>query len=129
MAYDIGDAVRSRATFKNLSQVLTDPTTVVVTVRDASGNGATYTYGVDAAVEKEGTGVYHIDVEPDEKGIWRCRWSGMGAIKTAEEHSFVVRTRRVTTRNYDFQRETRGRICHGVIALTLPATTGTRSGS
>ena len=89
--YDKGDRVRLSAAFTNLSDVATDPTTVVVKIKDPSGNVATSTYGVDAAVVKDSTGNYHIDLDIDESGIWHHRWTGTGTIVAAGEADISVR--------------------------------------
>jgi hypothetical protein len=90
-AYDKGDQVRVSATFKNIAGTATDPTTVVAKIKDPSGNVSTYTYGTDAELIKDATGMYHIDVDIDERGLWYYRWEATGAVKTAEESTFTVR--------------------------------------
>jgi hypothetical protein len=50
--YDIGDAVRCSATFKDSSNAAVNPTTVTFKYKDPSGNVATLVYGTDAALVK-----------------------------------------------------------------------------
>lgn len=91
--YDIGDAVRFNANFKNSAGADTDPTVVVFKVKDPSGNAATYTYGgtgSNTLAVKDNTGDYHVDVTLDESGIWHYRWSGTGVLDAAEEAKLRV---------------------------------------
>ena len=92
MAYDIGDSVRFRATMTTLAEDAADPTGVVVQIQDPSGNTASYTYDVDAAVKRESEGIFYIDITINESGIWRQHWAGTGALVVAEEASISVRT-------------------------------------
>ncbi len=49
-------------------------------------------YGTDAELVKSATGVYHVDVDADEAGIWRYRFeSGSGVGQAATEGHFKVR--------------------------------------
>jgi hypothetical protein len=56
---------------------------VVIMHKDPSGNVTTLTYGVDAAVVKDGTGIYHVDVDVDEEGRWFYRCEGSGTTQQA----------------------------------------------
>ena len=70
--------------------VRTDPTAVVFKIQDPSGNETTYTYGVDAALVKDSTGVYYVFYVMDEGGEWTVRFNGTGADYDAVEYSFNV---------------------------------------
>jgi hypothetical protein len=96
MAYDVGDGVRFKCSFKDLDDAAADPTTVTALIKDPSGNVETLVYGVDAAVIKSATGIYYVDRTIDEAGIWRHRWTGTGALTVAEESSVSVRTQLVS---------------------------------
>ena len=87
--FDIGDKLRLTGTF-TVSAVNTDPTAVVLQVKDPTGNVTTYTYAL-AEIVKSATGVYYRDVSIDESGVWYYRWSGTGAVETAEEGRIQVR--------------------------------------
>jgi len=92
--YDVGDRIRLTAAFTS-GGVAADPTTVTVRVKDPSGNTASYVYGTDLEVVKDGTGNYHMDVTIDEAGIWGFRWASTGVVVTAEEKSFRIRPQAV----------------------------------
>lgn len=90
-SYDKGDLARSSNTFKNASDVVTNPTTVTVKVEDPSGNESSYVYGTDSEVVRDSTGVYHIDITTDEVGTWVVRWVGTGAVAQVDEDPFFVK--------------------------------------
>lgn len=87
--YDIGDRVRLSATFE-VDGTPTDPDTIVVKVRDPSGNESSDT------PTKEDTGDYYFDLTLDEDGVWYFRFEGTGAAEAAEESTFTVRTTHFT---------------------------------
>lgn len=92
-AYDIGDLVELKGTFRRtLDNAVTDPTMVVLKVKKSDATLITYIYGMDAALVKDSQGVYHCDIEPDVPGRWTFQWKGTGAVKTMEESHFQVRT-------------------------------------
>lgn len=86
---DIGDRVRLTATFQDLDEVATDPTTVVCTVKAPSGPTST------PSVTRVAEGEYIADVDVTEAGLWRYRWAGTGDLVAAEEGEFSVVRRRV----------------------------------
>jgi hypothetical protein len=89
--YDKGDAVRCRATFKDSSDALINPTAVSFKYKDPSGNITTLVYGTDVALVKDSTGNYHVDVDADQSGIWYYRFSSTGTGQAADEETFTVR--------------------------------------
>lgn len=88
--YDKGDLVRLTGTFTDTSTppVNTDPTAVVLRVRNPAGVTSTPTPTRDSA------GVYHYDLSLDTVGEWAYRWEGTGAVTTAEEATLYVRATR-----------------------------------
>lgn len=90
MTYQIGKRVRSSVVFRDVAGAATDPSTVVFKVRTPSGSETTYTYGVDAAVVKDATGTYHVDVTLTAAKRWSFRWNGTGALIAASETSIEV---------------------------------------
>ena len=88
--YDIGDLVRVTGTF-TVSSVATDPTTVTLKVLPPGGTLATYTYAA-GEITKSGTGVYYKDIAITAAGTWYYRWLGTGAVVSAGEEYFHVRT-------------------------------------
>ena len=85
--YDKGDKVRLSATF-SVSGVNSDPTAVVLKVKDPSSNIATYTYAL-AEITKSATGIYYKDISIDESGEWYYRFEGTGAVEAADESRFI----------------------------------------
>lgn len=96
MGYQPGDTVRLSSAF-TVGVTPTDPTTVVLTYRAPSGTTTTLTYLTDAAVVKDGTGVYHADIVASTAGIWSWRWVGTGAAAGVDEGSFSVEPSQITT--------------------------------
>lgn len=90
--YDLGDLVRITGTFTTAAGVATDPTAVLCTYTDPSGDATTLTYGTDVALVKSSTGVYYVDVNADEQGVWEYRFYATGTGQAADEGSFIVQT-------------------------------------
>jgi hypothetical protein len=63
---------------------LTDPTTVVLKVRDPAGVTTTYTYPA-APIVKDAAGSYHADYVPAVAGTYVWRWEGVGVAHAAAE--------------------------------------------
>lgn len=89
--YDKGDKIRLTVTFKNLAEVVTDPTNVYLRVRTPSGTQSTHQYGVDGNVVKTSTGIYYYDLQISESGTYRYKWEGTGALQVSEEGRLSVR--------------------------------------
>ncbi len=90
--YDVGDLVRVTGTFTDVDGVATDPDVVRVKYQDPSGNDTTDLYGTNNTV-KSATGVYYLDIDIDEAGIWYYRIEGEtsgGAGQGAAESWFSV---------------------------------------
>lgn len=71
-----------------------DPATLQFILRQPCGDDVTYTYGTDAALVKDSTGNFHIDVTPDGPGRWHFRWLATGSGAAATEDFFVVQKSR-----------------------------------
>lgn len=94
--YDIGDVVRCTATFTNAAGAGVDPTTVVFTYLDPSGNQVSYEYGVDPEVIRPEDGAYYVDVPVNLSSTWCLRWVGTGLNAAAGEAFFIVRPSKFT---------------------------------
>lgn len=99
--YDIGDLATITATFlvntgsiETPNWVGTDPTTVTCEVRKPSGLVSTYEVAAGEIIH-DGTGVYHLDLEPDEEGDWWYAFIGTGAAQARQEGGFLVQDQRV----------------------------------
>lgn len=89
MSYNIGDTVRVKATFKDADDVLSDPSTVAVTIYEPDGTETTYTLA-GGGVTKESDGVYYTNLTPDQSGVHRYRFTSTGNPALVEESSFFV---------------------------------------
>lgn len=74
----------------------TDPSEVVVRVKPPNAAAVVYRFSLDE-VEKEETGVYHLDVSLDRSGVWYVRGEGTGAVEAAKTETFRVRNDPFTT--------------------------------
>jgi len=87
--YDTGDVVRFSAEFTS-DGVLTDPTEVTLKIKQPNGTISTYTYGA-AEITRVSTGNYYKDVEMTQTGQLWYRFSGTGALISAEESYLIIR--------------------------------------
>jgi hypothetical protein len=100
MSYDIGDRVRignhvlsGAAAFTAIGDVVTDPTTVTLTIKRADGTSLIYGYptpGVDGSLTRESTGRFYRDVTCDVPGVWRIKMDGAGSVVASEQTTFTV---------------------------------------
>lgn len=94
--YDQNDLVRLPVTFKNAADVETDPTTVTFYFKAPSGTETTYIYGTDVEVVRDSAGVFHVDVLPDESGVWVWKWKGTGLVAQTDEGQFFAQPTDIT---------------------------------
>lgn len=90
--YDKGDLVRATGTFTTSAGAATDPTAVFVKYTNPSGSITTLTYGTDAALVKDSTGVYHVDIDANAVGAWTYRFYSTGTGQAAAEGDFFVKS-------------------------------------
>lgn len=89
--YDLGDLVRCSGSFTTTAGAAMDPAAVFFKVKDPEGTVSTpIQYGVDAALVKDSTGNYHVDVDANKSGTWRYRFYSTGNGQAADEGSFNV---------------------------------------
>ena len=85
MATNSGPVSSPVGGFLNASGVLTDPATVTITIRDATGAIT------NPAPVKDGVGLYHYDIDTTGKpGIWTYEWKGSGGIQAIAANQFTV---------------------------------------
>ena len=89
-AYDIGDLVRCTGAFAT-SGTNVNPEAVFFKVKTPAGTVTTYAYGTDAALVRDSTGVYHVDVNAAEAGQYVYRFWSTGAGQAAAEGQFLVK--------------------------------------
>lgn len=90
MSFTLGELIRVSGTFTNSAGTAADPTGVLFKYMNPEGTSIALVYGVDAALVKDSTGNYHIDVDANQTGTWRWRFYATGTGQTAEEGSFTV---------------------------------------
>lgn len=84
-AYHIGQLRRLKCTFYDLNGDPTNPTTVVVTIREPDGTLLTPT------PVSEGSGVYRTDFAIAKPGRHVVNWEGDGVVETVAETEFWAR--------------------------------------
>jgi hypothetical protein len=89
--YYPGQEVRISASFSNLANVATDPSSVTIKVKSPSESVETFVYGTDSELAKDGTGLYHLNYTPDIHGVWFYRVESTGPATAAKEGTFVVK--------------------------------------
>lgn len=89
--YDRGDVVRVSAAFTNPAGAATDPTTVRVLYKYFESAVTTLVYPTDAALVKDSTGNYHVDIDLIAEGVWSIRIEGTGVLTAAAELQVNVR--------------------------------------
>ena len=78
--YARGALVRVRVSFTR-DGTFADPDGVNLRFRPPRQTHTTLIYGVDAAIVKDSTGVYHADLDTTPAaGIWHYRWEGGAAV-------------------------------------------------
>lgn len=88
--YYPGQSVRISASFSDIDNALTDPSTVTISVKSAAGDVTEYVYGTDEQLVKDETGLYHLDFTPDAAGDWYYRVESTGPVTAASEGHVVV---------------------------------------
>jgi len=95
--FDIGDQVRSSASFRNAGGTAADPTGVKFLHAEPDGTETTYVFGVDGEVVQDSTGEFHFDVIAAAAGRHVVRSVGSGVVAAAQERPFIVRESVFTT--------------------------------
>lgn len=93
MSYSVGDLIRITGTFTSAAGSATDPGTVIAKYRDPAGTVTTLIYLTDAALQKESTGVYYVDIDANQVGHWLYRFDSTGSGQAASPtREFIVFT-------------------------------------
>ena len=90
-AKDIGDTIRLNATFTNIAGDNTDPTAIVLTIREPDGVLVTKNWPTPADITKDATGKFHFDFAITKAGRHIDDWEGTGAVAPAEAIEFYAR--------------------------------------
>jgi hypothetical protein len=73
----------------SVSDVATDPSTVVLVITDPTGTATTYQYSL-GEITKAGTGVYTKDIACTTAGTWQYVWIGTGAASDVAAGTWTV---------------------------------------
>jgi hypothetical protein len=92
--YDQGDVWTPQATF-TVNGTPTDPTTLIVKIKDPAGTITTITENTPAAptlpIVRVSAGVFkHNGIALNDAGYWHARFEGTGAAAAAEDHQAIV---------------------------------------
>lgn len=77
MSYQAGDTYPASITIRDANGNPADPDSLVLSVRDPSGEVTPYEYGVDVIVVRDSAGVFHADVALTDPGMWVFAWATM----------------------------------------------------
>ncbi len=85
-----GALVRVTITFESATGAAVDPAVVKAQVRDPQLQITTYIYGTDPDLTRTAAGIYVLDVDADQAGVWFVRGVSTGSGQAAEEAGFIV---------------------------------------
>jgi hypothetical protein len=92
MTYDKGDRARLLVEFRDLDGAASDPASVTLEVKPPDAPAVSYSNLLSPViVVRDGTGVYHMDIDLQTSGTWRYKWVGEGDLIAAEEGRLFVR--------------------------------------
>lgn len=85
-----GQGARFVLTYKNTDGELADPSAIRFMHRAPSDTETTtWTYGDGAEIVRDSLGVFHVDLEFDEAGVWKWRHESDG-LETADQGQLRV---------------------------------------
>lgn len=90
MAVKVGASLELRCSFTDDDSALTDPSSVVFTLRVPVGTLTTYTFGVDAELTRESTGVYVITIILSAGGLHHYRFVGTTGGNVAVDEGYIA---------------------------------------
>lgn len=92
MAIFIGDRPRLTCTATTAATplVLTDPTTLTVTVTPPLGASTVKAYPADPEVVRVSVGVFYLLFTVAERGMHQVRWVAAGALVKADQTAFTA---------------------------------------
>ena len=90
-SYELGDRPEVTATIRNISNALTNPTKITVTVRKPDGTQSSYDQD-HVAVNNGSVGVWTFVFQTslDQVGDWSVKWYATETLIAAEEYIFSV---------------------------------------
>lgn len=91
MSVLVGNIVQVYAKFYNKENVLIDPTSLNVKIKDPAAVITTYTYGIAVQVVRESLGVYYINIDTTaQTGTWYAKWTSTGTGQGVAQTNFTV---------------------------------------
>lgn len=88
--FDVGDLVRCAGEFRDLNNVLVDPSTVKFKFRKPDKSITEYTYPSSVQLVKVAVGKYQVDLDATATGTWFYRFFSTGSAQAAGEGEFRV---------------------------------------
>ena len=89
--YPLGSVVRCSVAFTDSNNLAVDPGTVSFIYMQPDNTKTTLVYPTDAALVKDSTGNYHVDVDSSAApGVWYYRFKGTGINQAANETFFKI---------------------------------------
>lgn len=85
-----GAKPRARGEFRDYNGTLVDPDDVFAFWRDPSGNVDQSHYDDDPEIQREDVGIYYIDIDGDEAGVWSVALTCVGTYQGAIEGDFEI---------------------------------------
>jgi hypothetical protein len=86
----MGSVVRIQVEIKDDDGTYVDPSTLVFKLLAPSGALTTYTYPASIQLVNDSDGIYHVNYNVDEPGIWTYRFESTGPGEGASEDTFEV---------------------------------------
>lgn len=93
--YVLGESIRIWARFR-VDKALTDPTDVIITLKDPDGNRVAYTYSDDDVIRLS-VGKYYLIIRATKIGQWYYYIEGTDTAAGVEEDGFTVIASNVMT--------------------------------
>lgn len=89
-SFKVGQAPRLSAAFVDVDAAPTDPTVITFTITEPDENATvtTYVYGTDAALVRDGVGLYHVDFDIVNAGEHCYTFNGTGSLKAFNSDKF-----------------------------------------
>lgn len=88
--YQIGEAARCTAEFRDTSNALVDPSGFTYSFTTPGGVTTSYTYPGAAQIVRDSLGMFHVELSCTERGVWVYRWASTGLAAAAEQFEFTV---------------------------------------
>lgn len=88
-SYLLGSPVEITMRFK-VHNALTDPTTIILTVKKPDKSCLEYTYPADDEIVRESVGIFKAVITGDLVGEWNYRVKGTGTAGGVDEESFCI---------------------------------------